>query len=131
MSDLGKCLRKTFGEDVLAKAIAEEVKASKKPVTCLPNVRLENDIPEIKKMKNFYLIHIDTDPKIRYQRLINRSQNVDDKTKTWEQFQKDSKLYTERNIRNIAKKAKWKIENNGGYQKLYKQVDEVMKQIKV
>ena len=130
MSDLGQCIRKIFGEDILAKTIAKETKNSNKPIVCLCNVRLESDIPEIKKLKNFYLIHVDTDAKIRYKRLTNRSQNVDDKTKTWKQFQKDSQLYTERNIRKIAKGAKWKIDNNGSYQRLYKQIDEVMKQIK-
>jgi len=83
-----------------------------------------------KKLPGFHLIGIDTDKKTRYQRLIKRSQNTDDKSKTWAKFLKDSQLPTEVKIRQLAKKAEYRLDNNGGLEDLKKQIDEMMKQVK-
>ncbi|OQA35950.1 MAG: hypothetical protein BWY53_00660 [Parcubacteria group bacterium ADurb.Bin326] len=130
LSNLGKILRKQFGQDILSRAIAVKVSASKAPVVTLPNVRLEEDIIWLKKMPGFYLVHIDTDSKARFERLRQRRQNVDDATKTWAQFQKDAKLYTERHIRELFPKCKYKLDNNGSLKSLHQQIDEMMKKIK-
>lgn len=127
---LGHDLRKRFGKDILAKTIAEEIKKSKSKIICLPNVRVEQDIKYLKKMPGFLLINIFVDTKTRYERLIKRSQNTDDKTKTWPQFLKDARLPTEIQIRKLAKKAKYKINNNGTIKELYQQIEEIIKKTK-
>lgn len=127
MANLGIVLREKFGQDLLAKIMTQEIKASSKNIICLPNIRLNSDIMEIKKLKNFILIGLAAEPKTRYQRIIKRSQNTDDKNKTWAQFLKDSKLSTETEIRKISQTAKFKIDNNGSYKNLYAQIDEIMK----
>lgn len=129
MANLGIIIRRQFGQDILAKAIASEIKASHAKIVCLPNIRLESDMVHIKKFKNFILINVSTEAKIRYQRIIKRSQNPDDKTKTWEQFILDSKIPTETKIRKIAKKAKYSIDNNSNYKNLYSQIDTVIAKI--
>lgn len=126
MANLGFDLRTRFGQDLLAKAIAEEIKVSDKNMMCLPNVRLESDITYLKEMPGFFLIAVSTEPKIRYERLIHRGQNPDDKTKTWEQFLKDSKLSTEIHIQDLMGKAKFNLDNNGSLVDLYAQIDELM-----
>ena len=131
MAWLGTDLRQRFGQTLLAKVITEEIKQSQAKMICLPNVRLESDIVYLKKMPEFILINIETEPKIRYQRLTKRSQNKDDKTKTWQQFLKDAKLPTEMAIRKVAKKAKFKIDNNGDFKELYRQIDEILKKSKI
>lgn len=127
---LGNDLRARFGQDILAKAVGEEVKQSQKKIIVLPNVRLPQDIKFLKKLPGFYLVAINTDAKIRYARLTKRRQNTDDQTKTWAQFLKDSKLPTEIKIRGLAKKAKYKIDNNGTFIELNKQIDEIIRDIK-
>lgn len=129
MATLGTALRAKFGQDVLANAVIEEIKASNNSIICLPNIRLESDMTELKKFKNFILISIETDQKIRFQRITKRLQNKDDANKTWSQFLKDSKLATETKIKKIAKKAKYSITNNTNYSDLYSQVDHIMKEI--
>lgn len=129
LANLGITLRKTFYQTLLGDVVTKEVRNSKKPVTCLPNIRLESDVEKLKNIKGFVLININVSPEKRYKRILKRSQNVDDKTKTWKQFLKDSKLSTEIQIRKIAKRAKFTIDNNGSHQKMYAQIDEVMKQI--
>lgn len=130
MAHLGEDLRKRFGSDILAKAITEQAKKSKKPIVCLPNIRLKEDIVYLKRLPNFFLIHIIADSKLRYQRLTKRHQNTDDRKKTWVQFQKDAKLSTEVAIRKTAKEAKYSIDNNGSLKNLYRQTEKILKQIK-
>jgi dephospho-CoA kinase len=130
MVALGTLLRKQFGNNLIAKTIIEEIGDSKAKIVCLPNVRLKEDITKLKKLDNFLLISIEAEPKTRYTRITKRSQNSDDKTKTWKQFLTDSKLLTEIGIKNLAKKAQFNLDNNGNYRQLYVQIDEAMKQIK-
>ncbi|MDO8669414.1 MAG: AAA family ATPase [Candidatus Buchananbacteria bacterium] len=129
MAHLGIILRREFGQDMLSKTITSEIKASSNKLICLPNVRLKSDMAHIKKLSNFVLIYIKADPKVRYHRITKRSQNKDDKTKTWAQFLKDSKLSTETEIKKIAKGAKFTIDNNGDRRNLYSQVNEIMPKI--
>lgn len=130
MANLGHDLRQRFGRDIIAKAVGQEIEKSKKSIICLPNVRLKEDITYLKNKPGFFLIHIKAEPKIRYQRLTKRSQNTDDQTKTWAQFQRDAKLPTEIQIRRVARQAKFVIDNNGNYKNLYRQTEDIIKKIK-
>ena len=131
MANLGTALRETFSENILEAAIIKKINSSKKPIACLPNIRLKSDFANLQKIYRVILIHINTSPKIRYQRIIKRRQNVDDKNKTWQQFLKDSKLPTETQIRKIAKTAKFIINNDGNHQELYRQINLIMKKLKL
>lgn len=130
MADLGAALRGTFGQDLISKIIASEVKASKKKIIVLPNVRLESDLIYLKKEPGFIMINIETDIKKRFERIKKRGQNADDKNKTWAGFLKDAKLPTEIKIKELAKKCQHKIDNNGTREELKKQVDALVKKIK-
>lgn len=130
MSNIGEDLRKRFDHDILSRVIAADVLASKAQIITLPNIRLFEDIIHLKKIPGFHLVAIDTDMKTRFQRLKKRGQNADDKSKTWPQFVKDSKLYTEIHIRDIMKKSKYRLDNNGSFNDLYRQVEELLKKLK-
>lgn len=131
MVKIGAEMRNAFDKTIWGKVIAEECEINPSSLITLPNVRIENDIVYLKEMSNFFLINIDTSPEIRYQRLTNRGQNPDDKTKTWEQFLKDGELETEITIREVAKMTEYKLTNNGSFEDFYKQIDELMSQIYV
>lgn len=126
---LGVDLRERFGQTVLAQTIAKEVEASPAPICCLPNVRLQSDIAFLKDLPGFVLVKIITEEKIRYDRLTKRRQNTDDAAKTWEQFLADSQLPTETAIRETAKAANYELNNNGTFDDLYQQIDELIKNL--
>ncbi len=130
MANLGIDLRARFGQDLLAKVIAEEIKASDKKMACLPNVRLESDIVYLKEIPGFFLVSVNTEAQTRYNRLIGRNQNPDDKTKTWEEFLADSELSTEIQIRDLIPTCKYHLDNNGNFESLYKQIDEMIVKIR-
>ena len=131
MANLGKDLMNRFGQDTLSKMMANKISKDNSALIVLPNVRIERDIICLKELKGFKLVHIDVEQKTRYRRLTERGQNADDKTKTWKQFIKDGKAPYEISIREIAKLAKHKIDNNGSLEDFYKQIDELMSKIYV
>jgi len=130
LSRLGNDLRRDFGKDILSKVIARDVLNSRAKIVILPNVRMEEDIIHLKKIPGFYLVAVEADARTRFERLRKRDQYEDDRTKTWPEFQRDAKLYTERHIRGIMEKAPYRLDNNGTFKDLHKQVEDLLIKLK-
>ena len=124
---LSEILRATFGEDVLAKTMAQDVKNDKNKVIVVEGIRRLADIAYLTKMPNFVLVEIFADPKIRHARLVKRGENADDASKTYEQFLADHRRSTELSILDVIKHAKEKVDNNGSLKDLYKQLGALLK----
>jgi len=127
---LSETLREHFGDDVLANAMAEDVKKEKKQFMTVDGIRRPADIVHLKMFPHFYLVAIEVEARTRFERIRKRRENVDDATKTWAQFQKDSKRSTEITIRGVMKKADFVIDNNGTFKEFYTQIDDIIKTIK-
>jgi dephospho-CoA kinase len=123
---LSENIRATFGEDILAKTITEDIKKDETTIITIPNARRIADIKYLSKLPGFVLINIKADSKIRYNRLITRGEKQDDNTKTYEEFLEDQKRSTELSISEIAKQATEHIDNNGTLEELYNQVEEIL-----
>jgi dephospho-CoA kinase len=127
LQTISTALRQTFGEDLLAKAIAKDAQSLDSDVVVIDGVRRMTDIGHLIKLDHFVLVSIDADPKTRYERLILRNENEDDKSKTFQGFLDDHKIETEITIPEVMGYAKEKIDNNGSAEDLYKQIDEIIK----
>lgn len=125
-SKLSTILRKNFSEDILAKAIYEDVKSDEREVIAVDGVRRLVDIVYFKKLPGFKLIYIDANIEKRYQRILSRRENVDDENKSFEQFKKDHKLETELQIADLKNHADFVINNNGNFENFYWQIDEII-----
>jgi dephospho-CoA kinase len=124
---LSECLRKNFGQDLLAKIITQDALKDKKRVIVVEGIRRLDDIKYLSKLPNFILVEIVADSKIRYQRLIERGENTDDNAKTYQEFLADHKKSTEITIAKVIKLAQEKINNNGSEKDTQKQLDKLMK----
>ena len=127
MIDLSVFLRERFGEDTMAKTMAKDVQNDKTDIVAIEGIRRPADIEYLRKLPNFILVEITADQKTRFDRLKKRNQNPDDQTKTWEEFLADAKKPTEISIRDVAKQATIHIDNNGGLENLYEQLDEIVR----
>ncbi|OGY44809.1 MAG: hypothetical protein A2729_02910 [Candidatus Buchananbacteria bacterium RIFCSPHIGHO2_01_FULL_39_14] len=130
MQNLSSALRQTFGDDLLASVIANDVKNEKNEFIVIDGVRREPDIKYLKDFPNFYLIEIKADQKIRWERMRKRGENTDDNTKTFAEFKKDEQREAEKNISDVAKLAKFKIDNSGTLAELYRQMENILKKFK-
>lgn len=119
-----------FGTDLLSKIIAQDVAKSNKDIIIVEGIRRFPDIEYLKKMPGFKLVAIEVDAKIRYQRLVARSENPGDAEKTWEQFLEEHKAATEIDIPKLMEASDIKINNSGSVEELYKQLDNLINPVK-
>lgn len=129
LQKLSTVLRVNFGEDLLAKAIAMDAAKFDSEIVVIDGVRRPTDIEHLTKLPNFFLVKINTDPKLRYERLIKRNENEGDDKKTYEEFLKDHEAEADRLVPVVMATAKHSIDNSGSFGDLYKQVDELIKRL--
>ncbi|MDP3043484.1 MAG: AAA family ATPase [bacterium] len=125
MQNLSTILRRGFGEDILAKVIAEDVKKENNSLIVVDGIRRLADIKYLTKLPNFKLVKIIADSKIRYQRLIQRTENRGDTQKTYEEFLADEKKEADAEIPVVMENAEIELNNNGNLEELYKQIEEL------
>jgi dephospho-CoA kinase len=130
LSAVSLCLRQTFGEDLFAKVIANDAQNANSEIVVVDGVRRLADIAHLSKLDGFHLVAIEADPKIRHERLVKRGENVGESEKTYEQFIADHQTETELTIPEVMSKADLRINNDGSFEDLYKQIDELVAQIK-
>jgi len=126
LQNISTCLRQCFGEDILAKVMAEDVKKDSSEIIVIDGVRRLPDIKYLKEIPGFKLIYIETDLEKRYERIVKRGENSDDLNKTFEEFQKDQEKEAEQQIRGLKFEADFTVDNNGSLEDLYKQLDEIL-----
>jgi len=122
-------LRKYYGQDILAHALAEDVKEASDNIIVVDGVRRKADLKYLRELDNFIFVFIAADVKARYERLTARSEKQDDRTKTFEQFQKDAELETERSIAQLRNIADVNISNDGTLDELYARVDKIIEDV--
>ncbi len=127
ISTLSLALRKNYGEDVLAKSMFHDVQNDVHDIVVIDGVRRLEDIVFLRQLPEFKLIYIETDIKVRYERLIARGENAGDSEKTFEQFCQDHKANADAYITDLKNYASDVIDNNGTYPELYSQMDEIIK----
>ncbi|MFA5778073.1 MAG: AAA family ATPase [Candidatus Paceibacterota bacterium] len=129
MQNLSTVLRANFGENLLARVIANDASKLYAEIVVIDGVRRPTDIEHLIKLPNFFLIKIDADPHLRYERMIKRNENEGDDKKSYEQFLKDHEAEADSLIPVVMESAKYSIENSGSLEDLYKQIDEIIKKL--
>ncbi len=126
LQDLSTVLRQRFGEDLLAKIIAEDVKNDPHEIIVVDGIRRDADIVYLRNLPGFVLLSLEVDAKTRYDRLIKRQENADDASKTYEQFLADGRKEAELEIPKVMAEANYKLNNNGSREELYRQIENII-----
>lgn len=124
---ISELVRTGFGEDIMAKTMANDVKKDNSGIIVVEGIRRMADIEYLKKINNFILIEIFADIEKRLERMHKRGEKSDDQTKTMEQFKADHQRSTELSILEVAKEATEVIDNNGSLENLYANLDTLIK----
>ncbi len=126
---LGKILREKYGNDILAKAMVQKIKGIENGIIILNGIRYWEEFEMVKKLggKNLY---ITADQKIRWQRINKRGEKIDDLS-SYDKFIEKEKAKTEILIPELAKKADFKIENNGSLASFYGKIRKFIGDLKV
>ncbi len=122
-----KKLTGKYGKDIISKTVFEAMRKSKNKVVIFNGVRLSSDYDTLKR-ENGILVYITADPKLRWERTVNREEKSDDGD-SYKKFMKMHQTETEKYIPELGAKADYKIENDGTPAELEKKVLELFKPI--
>jgi len=123
-------LRTEFGDDILAKAIAKDIKEDKHEIVVIDGIRRLNDIKYLRLIHGFILIRIVSEEKLRFMRVVFRNENPGDDQKTYEDFLNDEKAEAEIEIPRVMAKAEMEIYNEDTMVELERNIDKVLAKIK-
>jgi dephospho-CoA kinase len=126
MVAMSEAMREKFGQDIMAKVIAEDAKNDANDLVVIEGIRRIPDITHLAKLPNFILVKIEAKPETRYSRLTQRGENEDDSGKTYEQFILDHQLPTEMTIPEVMNLATVSISNEGDFTELHEQLDKLI-----
>lgn len=126
LQKISTMLRENFGDDILSKVIFYDVNNDKNKIITIDGVRRMGDIEFLKQIPGFKLVYAEASMENRYQRIIKRGENVDDNTKTFEDFKKDHEREAELQIKDLKNVADFVIDNNGSLDDLYNQIDSIL-----
>lgn len=126
LSALSKAIRQTFGEDTMAKVMAEDVKRDPNPLIVVDGIRRLKDIEYLRQIPGFKLVRVVAEPKLRYDRLVDRNENEGDREKTYEEFLEDQVREADAQIPEVMEQADLEIDNNGNWDELVAQAKKIL-----
>jgi dephospho-CoA kinase len=129
---LGNELRKKFGAGALSKITKKKILQADEAKSIVDSIRHPEEVKELRKIKNFFLIVVDAPIKMRYKRINLRKRKGDNvsfkkfKQQEMAQFKGQG---ADAQLSKCIKMADYKIVNNSGFEKLYKNVDIIIGEI--
>lgn len=93
------------------------------------------EVESLKDKENFYLFAIDADPKIRYERIVLRGSETD--KISYEEFVANEEREmtttdpTKQNISKCMQLADYVFTNNGSFEELHQQIENVIDQLNI
>ncbi|MEM5830851.1 MAG: AAA family ATPase [Candidatus Aenigmatarchaeota archaeon] len=130
LSEVGKIIREKYGkEEIFALKIIEKIKANKIKKAVVDGIRSLNEIKAFKDEfnKNFYLIFISADAKIRYERRKLQDKNFN---LSFEEFlERDKRDIEILGLDKLEEIADFIIENNSSLEEFYKKLDLIISSI--
>lgn len=132
MVKIANRLREENGPSFLAEELLKEAQKSKKNCV-IESIRTEGEVNALRKIGGFFLLAVDADPRVRYERIIRRGGETD--RVTFEKFLEDekremtSKDPNKQNLRRCMELADYQVNNDGTFEDLDRQISEIIHEI--
>jgi len=132
LQKIGNELRKTRGNDILARLALEKMEPNKKYV--ITSIRNPLEVKKLASSKNFVLVNIDSSIETRFKRMQLRQRNEKDPSSFEEFIASEAKELTPKeesgqNLTACIKMARIIINNDSNEEEFYKKIDETMPKI--
>lgn len=124
LQEIGKECRRDEGDDFLARKAAEEMKKSGGEKFVLNGIRNPEEVEAMRDEfdGDFILLHVSADEDVRFNRLKERGRHGD--PETFEEFKRQDETEIEKfNMEEVFEMAEYKLDNNLGFDELYRKVD--------
>lgn len=122
-------MRDGFNRDSLTHAISQRINNLDADVVLVEGVRWLTDEKMIRSFPKNKMVYITADVKLRYERLKRRNEKVGEGSTPYSQFLKEERAVNETLIPKIGKRADFRIDNNGTFDKLRDQVENFKRQL--
>jgi len=140
LQNLGNELRKTMGNDILARLTLEKIDMNKSYI--IDSIRNIEELRLLKTYRNFHLLSLDSSPNIRFQRAKEKSKSylgiIEKEAETDEDLIKslaiDSGLNQDnsgQNVRECMTLADFTIQNDGSLDELKSNVEELLEKLEI
>lgn len=127
---VGGEMRQEFGPAVLAIKTWEYIQKNGAEKAVVETPRSVEEIEYLKKLPNFFLINVDSDSKVRFERMKKRNRESD--PQTWEDFvsseQRDLKG-DGRSMEECIAMADYHLENNGTQEELHQKIEKLIERL--
>jgi uridine kinase len=126
---LSTFLREKYGEGILGVAMKRRIKRSTADLVVVSGLRDFGELSMIRSFSSGYLVFVETDQKVRWERLKKRNKKADD-TVSFLKFQRQKeKLPSEAWISGLKEKADFIINNNSQRELAEQQVEKILTKI--
>ncbi len=122
LQNMAEAIRFCLGNNAISNAVRSKIRKNQTDITVFDGVRWQSDVDMVRTFRRSYIIFIETDEQIRYQRIRNRGEKPEEKNLSLEQFQKEEIAPTENYLSRIKQQADFVVENNGSEEELYQKV---------
>lgn len=134
MREVANDLREKNSPSYVAEGLYLQAKEEGKD-SVIESLRTLGEIQALKSKGNFYLFAVDAEPQMRYNRILKRSSETDnvsfEKFKENEAQESLNKEAHKQNLPACISQANFIFDNNGSFEDLYKQIDNVIEKIKM
>lgn len=127
---VGGQMRQEFGPAVLAIKTWEHIQKASAVKAVVETPRSVEEVEYLKKIPNFFLINVDSDQKIRFERMKARKRESD--PQVWEEFlaAEERDLHKDgRSIEECIAMSDSNLENNGTEKELFQNIEELLKKL--
>lgn len=119
---LAVSMDETYGNGTLSHAVYARIVAHAADVAVFDGMRWDTDVEIVRSFSLHVLVYITADIHTRYERVRKRKEKVGEEFLTFEQFQLEEILPTEREIGHLGTMAHFHIVNNGSREELAQKV---------
>ena len=130
LQKISTIFRENFDSNILSRVIYEDIKGGNEELVVIDGIRRKADIELLNQLSGFKFIYVEAGMKKRYERITSRGENVDDNSKTYEDFHKDHEREAELQIKGLKNDVDFIIDNNGTFEDLHNQIEEILKELK-
>ncbi len=131
LSKLALVLKEGYGPSVVIDSLITDMEKNGSDVIIADGIRMHGDVEPFRKKygKNFFLVYVYADLKLRYERTKKRKEKDGEDKTTFREFLEEEGRLTEVSIHEIGKLADFTIDNGKGKKELIEQTDKMMKKI--
>ena len=125
LGKLALLMVRVYGEGTLTNAVRNRIEKSAADIVIFDGVRWKSDEALVRSFPKNLMAYVTTDPKLRYERMRARKEKSGEEHMTFEQFLKDEKAPTEKDIPEIGARADIRLENNDSLGLLQEKMKEI------